>query len=126
MGHSILCLPRAKNDRRLTSESSSSREAKGVWAKNTQRVMDAYMENCVVRIKIAVSAIVAFGIAGRKTAIFQQRNRLLAPNLQRRRGRTCKCSIMSKNILADLYHLFVWTVTISTTTKLHLQTCPLA
>ena len=24
-GHSILCLPRAKNDRRLTSESSSTR-----------------------------------------------------------------------------------------------------
>ena len=55
--------------------------------------MDANTENCVVRIKIAVLAIVAFAIAGRKTAIFQQRNRLLAPNLQRRRGQTYKCEI---------------------------------
>ena len=46
-----------------------------------------------MRIKIAVLAIVAFAIAGRKTAIFQQRNGLLAPNLQRRCARTYKCEI---------------------------------
>ena len=33
--------------------------------------MDVNTENCVVRIKIAVLAIVAFAIAGRKTATQQ-------------------------------------------------------
>ena len=54
-----------------------------------------------MRIKIAVLAIVAFAIAGR---IFQQRNGLLAPNLQRKRGRTYKCDIQrnEKQIFADI------------------------
>ena len=66
-----------------------------------------------MRIKIAVLAIVAFVNAGIKTAIFQQRNGLCSPNLQRRHGRIYKCEIQRnlKNIFADLYHLFVWTVT---------------
>ena len=88
-GYSILCLPRPKDDRRLTSNSSSSRvrhrdgcKAKGVWARNTQHVTDAYTDNCVVRNKISVVAVVAFVIAGRKTAIFQQRNGLFARTKQ--------------------------------------------
>ena len=86
-GYLILCLPRPKDDRRLTSKSSSSRvrhrdgcKAKGVWARNTQHVTDAYYytDNCVVSNKISVVTVVAFVIAGRKTAIFQQRNGLFA------------------------------------------------
>ena len=55
--------------------------------RNTQHVMDVYTENCDVCIKIAVLAIIAFAIVGRKTAIFQQYNGLLPPNLQQRRRR---------------------------------------
>ena len=73
--HSVLCLPRAKNDRRLTSESSSSRvrhrvtaaKPRGCGPEKTQRVTDAYTENCVVCIKITVLAIVAFAIVGSNT-----------------------------------------------------------
>ena len=59
-----------------------------------------------MRIKIAVLAIVVFAIAGRKTAIFQQRNRLLAPNLQRRCGRTYKCEIQRNLIFLPTYTTF--------------------
>ena len=75
-GHLILYLPRGRDDdRRLSSQSSSSRirhhtkvaKPRGCRPENTQHVTDAYTENCVVHIKIAVLAIVAFAIAGRKT-----------------------------------------------------------
>ena len=65
-----------------------------------------------MRIKIAVLAIVAFAIAGRKTAIFQQRNGLLAPcSEDADEPINAKSSVISKQNFADLYHLFAWTVT---------------
>ena len=77
---------------------------------DTQRVMDAYTENCVVHIKIAILAIVMFAIAGRKTLYSSNATgyelQICSEDVDK--SINVKSSVISFD---DLYHLFVWTVT---------------
>ena len=52
---------------RLLAASDIARWLQSQGGVDTQRVTDAYTENCVVHIKIAILAMVIFAIAGRKT-----------------------------------------------------------
>ena len=83
-GHSILCLPKGRDDCRLTSQLSSSCVR--------HRTMAAKPRGWVL-------AIVAFAIAGRKAATFQQCNGSeFAVNMQTN-------SKIQRISFADLYHL---------------------
>ena len=81
---------------------------------DTQRVTDAYTENCVVHIKIAILAIVIFAIAGRKTLYSSNATgyelQICSEDVDK--SINVKSSVISKIFLTTYsYHLFVWTVT---------------
>ena len=80
----------------------------GGGPKSTQRATDMYMENCVVHIKIAVLAIVAFANAGIYISAMQ---RAMSSKFAAK-TQTNKCEIQ-RNLKKYFCHLFAWTVTYS-------------